>query len=60
MQFENVTPESVGISSERVLDFIRMLDEYHMQTHSILMAKGNRIFAECYYAPIQKDFQHRM
>jgi len=60
MHFTKTTPESVGISSKQVLDFVKMLDGYHMQTHSILMARGNYLFAECYYAPIHKDFLHRM
>ncbi len=60
MNFKTVTPETVGVSSKRVLDFIKMLDDSHMRTHSIIMAKGENIFAECYYAPIHKDFLHRM
>jgi len=58
--FEYATPESVGISSENVLDFIRTLDENRLCTHSFIMARGNKIFAEGYYAPFDKDFKHRM
>ena len=60
MKFENVSPESVGISSKRVLDFMKTLDGYGFCTHSILMARGNKIFNEVYYAPFNKDFLHRM
>ena len=58
--FEKITPEEAGISSKAVLGFIRTLEQYHHCTHSILMARGNKIFAECYYAPFHRDFQHRM
>lgn len=58
--FRNVSPESVGISSEKVLKFIKTLDQYHFCTHSFIMARGNDIFAEGYYAPFHKDFKHRM
>ncbi len=58
--FEKITPEEAGISSKAVLGFIRTLEQYHHCTHSILMARGNKIFAECYYAPFHPDFQHRM
>lgn len=57
--FQNVTPESVGISSGKVLKFIKTLDEYHFCTHSFIMARGKNIFAEGYYAPFTKAFKHR-
>lgn len=58
--FQNVTPESVGISSEKVLKFIKTLDDYNFCTHSFIMARGKDIFAEGYYAPFTKEFKHRM
>jgi len=54
------SPEDVGVRSEDVLDFIKSLDEYRMHTHSIIMARGDKIFAECYYKPFDKNFLHRM
>ena len=58
--FKKATPESVGISSESVLKFIAMLDDCRMHTHSIMMLRGDTVFAECYYKPFHKDFLHRM
>lgn len=58
--FEYATPESVGISSENVLAFIKALDDHHLSTHSFIMARGNKIFAEGYYAPFEPNFKHRM
>ena len=58
--FKTVTPESAGISSKNVLKFLKTLDSYHLSTHSVIMARGENIFAECYYAPFTKDFKHRM
>ncbi len=58
--FKSATPESCGIKSEDILRLIKSLDSYKMSTHSIIMAKGNSIVAEGYYAPFTKDFQHRM
>lgn len=60
MYFKNVSPESAGISSKYVLDFVKTLDNYSFCTHSIIMARGNKIFAEIYYKPFHKDFKHRM
>lgn len=58
--FQTVTPEQAGISSAKVLEFIRVLEKYNLNTHCILMARGNHIFAETYYAPFDADFKHRM
>lgn len=43
MYFKKRTPESVGVSSDEVLSFIKMLDDKHMKTHSVIMAKGDTI-----------------
>ncbi len=58
--FKYATPEEVGIASEKVLDFIRTLDGYKFKTHSLIMARGDKIFAEAYYKPFHKDSLHRM
>ena len=58
--FENITPEQAGISSSHVLNFIKELDQNGLFTHSIIMARGNKIFSEVYYRPFDKDFKHRM
>ena len=50
----------MGISSSCVLDFLKTLDSYHFCTHQLLMARGDRIFAEVNYAPFHRDFKHRM
>ena len=60
MYFKNITPEKAGISSKKVLEFVKTLDSYSFCTHSILMARGSGIFAEIYYKPFHKDFKHRM
>lgn len=58
--FEKSTPEAVGISSADILDLIKMLDEYRFNIHSIIMARGDKVVAECYYKPFSESFIHRM
>ena len=58
--FKYATPESCGISSEAVLNCYKHLEKLELSTHSLLMARGDKIFAEGYYAPFTKDFKHRM
>ena len=58
--FTNASPESVGIESKRVRNLLESLEKYGYDTHSIIMARGDKIFAEAYYAPYDKDSLHRM
>ena len=58
--FEKITPEQAGISSKRIADYISVLNRRGFATHSVLMMKGDKIFAEYYWAPFNKDFCHRM
>jgi len=56
----SITPEQAGISSARILDFFKRYDSYNAYSHAVIMARGDHIFTECYYAPFNKDFKHRM
>lgn len=58
--FEYVTPEKAGVSSEKVRKFVEKLEKNKLATHSLILARGNRIFLENYWEPFHKDFQHRM
>ncbi len=58
--FEKITPEQAGISSQKVADYINMLNSRKLPMHSVLMMKGDKLFAEYYWAPFDKDFCHRM
>ncbi len=55
-----VTPESVGIPSESVLGFIDELEQEDLCMHGFILLKGGKVFAEGYYAPFDADFPHRM
>ena len=58
--FEKITPEKAGISSENVRKFIETLQARNLAMHSVLLMKGEDIFAEYYWKPFDKDFCHRM
>ena len=57
--FEKITPESAGISSANVEKLIRKLNQRGLAIHSLLMMKGDKLFAEYYWAPFHKDRTHR-
>ena len=54
------TPEEAGLSSADLRRFYDGLEEYHLSTHSVIFARRDRIFSECYYAPFHRGFLHRM
>ena len=58
--FEKITPESAGISTRSILDFIKKLEKRGASMHGILFMKGDKIFTEAYWKPFNKDFCHRM
>ena len=58
--FSTVTPEQAGISSALVEKFIRTLNKRGLAMHSVLMMRGENIFAEYYWKPFHKGFCHRM
>ena len=57
--FEKITPEQAGIDSDVVIEFIKKLETHHLTTHGLLFMKGDKIFAEAYWKPFNKDFCHR-
>ncbi len=58
--FGYATPEEIGISSKKILDFYKFLDEHQISAHSLIMARGNKIFTEGYWKPFDCNFKHRM
>ena len=58
--FNQITPEQAGISSKHVKKFIETLNRRGLVTHSVLMMKGDDVFAEYYWAPFTRDTVHRM
>ena len=58
--FEKVSPESVGISSRYVENFISILEKRKARMHSVLLLRGDKLFGEYYWAPFTKDTCHRM
>ena len=58
--FHAVTPEQAGVPSCKVEKFISALERHGLVMHSLLLARGDDLFAEYYWAPFDRDFCHRM
>ncbi|MBQ3530242.1 MAG: serine hydrolase [Oscillospiraceae bacterium] len=57
---EFATPESQGIRSEDILEFMDYIAYRKINLHSFMMARNGKIIAECYVNPFHKDFAHRI
>jgi len=60
LTFETVTPESTGIASQCIINFINRLQEKQVPMHSLLLLHKDKLIAEGYYAPYTADTLHRM
>lgn len=58
--FEKVSCESVGIKSSNVIEFLEYLKSKDFNMHSVIIARGDKICSESYWAPFNKDNLHRM
>lgn len=59
-EFENCSPEKLGVSSKWIEKFLDRLEEKKICMHSFLMLKEGKIIAEGYWKPFDKDQLHRM
>lgn len=55
-----MTPESRGISSKKIQEYIEILEKNGLATHDLLIARGDSVIFEKYWAPFHRDFLHRM
>ena len=54
------TPESVGISSRNIADYVKTLSDNGLCTHSLIIYRHGKIVFEKYWEPFDADFLHRM
>jgi CubicO group peptidase (beta-lactamase class C family) len=54
------SPESLGIPSRAILNFLQRIDAERVCMHGFLLVRRNRIAAEGYWAPWSADRKHRM
>lgn len=54
------SPESLGIPSQAILNFLQRIDTERIGMHGFLLVRHNRIAAEGYWAPWSADRKHRM
>ena len=60
MLFDKINPEKAGIKISAGRKYIETVNRREIPLHSLLIMKGENIFCECYWAPYDKDSNHRM
>lgn len=58
--FVKATPESAGISSRQVLKYLKMINSHDLASHSVLIARGDKLICEAYWKPFDGSVKHRM
>ena len=60
--FEKATPESCGISSKNIIDFVETICQAQgdLETHSFLLIRHGKLVCEGYFSPYNKDTQHSL
>lgn len=54
------TPEKKGIKSEWIKEYIEVLENAQLSTHSLVIMRHSEVVFENYWEPFDKDFLHRM
>ncbi len=54
------TPESVGVSSTEILEFLRDMEENQLEFHSFMIVRNGKVAGECFRAPFTADTPHAM
>jgi len=55
-----VTPESEGVPSRAIIEFLDYMEELSVNLHSFIMVRHGNIIAEGYYKPFDKDYKNRI
>lgn len=54
------TPESQGISSAAIEEFVSTVDAKITSMHSFMLVRHGKVVAECYWAPYRSDLPHML
>ena len=58
--FTYAKPEEMGMASKNIHRYIEVLENTGLSTHDVIIARGDKIVYENYWAPFHKDYLHRM
>lgn len=56
--FKDVTPESTGISSKGILNFLDRIEENQIELHSFMVIRHGQCAAKGWWKPYDEKFRH--
>ncbi len=59
-KFLRGNPESQGVRSEGILDFLRALSQTKHEFHSFVLARHGQVIAEAWWSPYRPDLNHML
>lgn len=59
-QIPEVSPESAGIPSQAILDFMEAVERRRTSLHSFIIMRHGKIAARSFYAPYTENLRHRI
>ncbi len=60
MRIEKATPESQGISSSAILNFLNKVNEQGFEVHSFMLLKNGKNIADCWWKPYGAEYRHQL
>ena len=60
MRLEKATPESQGVSSLAILDFLNKVNEQGFELHSFMLLKNGKNIADCWWKPYAPQYRHQL
>lgn len=60
MRVEKATPESQGISSSAILNFLNKVNEQGFEVHSFMLLKNGKNVADCWWKPYAAEYRHQL
>lgn len=60
MRLEKATPESQGIPSSAVLDFLNKVNKQGFELHSFMLLKNGKNIADCWWKPYAPQYRHQL
>ncbi len=57
-EFERVTPESVGISSKGIMEFVDQLESGYTHMHGLMIMRHGKVCCEGWWAPFAPGLHH--
>ncbi len=60
MRLEKATPESQGIPSSAILDFLNKVNQQEFEIHSFMLLKNGKNIADCWWKPYAAQYRHQL